>query len=92
MNDSVETPFDCIENIKKARFQTLEELTNFLDIIAIKNKFQIIKKNGDKDYVYLYCHKSGGGRCIAEELKKRNNNSHKTSKGFPIYENKVFRM
>ena len=36
--------------------------------------------------MYLYCHKSGGGRCIFEELKKRKNYSYKTSKGFANYE------
>ena len=37
------------------------------------------KKNGDKNYVYLQCYKSGSARSIPEEEKKRHASSQKQS-------------
>jgi len=79
MEISIETPIQCMEKIKLLKLSTLEELMDSLDTIAVQNKFQIIKKNGDKEYVYLFCHKSGKGKGIPGEQKKRQNNSQKTS-------------
>ena len=45
---STKTPEECVDYMQKLKVKTLQERTKELDTISIQNKFQIIKKNGDK--------------------------------------------
>ena len=62
----------------------MKELIQLTEI-AIKNGFKLIKENGNKNHIYLYCHLAGKGReVVPDNLKKRNRKSKKTGKLFPF--------
>ena len=72
-----QTPQSCIQDLKH-NFQNMKELIQLTDEIAIKNGFKLIKENGNKNHIYLYCHLAGKGReVVPDNLKKRNRKSKK---------------
>ena len=75
----VSSSFECIQHLKSATYKTLDELLLDMDSHSIIHRFKMTKKNGDKNYVYLQCYKSGSARSIPEEEKKRHASSQKQS-------------
>ena len=78
MNESV--PEACKAALDKS-FETSTELLLELDSIALSYGFKIKKSNGDKNYIYLKCSKSGQP-APDKPNKSTNKKSDKTSKFF----------
>ncbi len=60
--------------------ETSEKLMADLDNLATSFHFQIFKKNGDKEYIYLHFNRAGKGRCIPQDGKQTLYNPNKTGK------------